>query len=165
MATIIKNMNCFVDGVSYAGKVKTISPPALTRKTEEYQAGGMGAPVDIDKGMEKLEASFELQGYDEKIVSLWGTGKQVNFVFRGAQQDTEDGTVKAIVMTMQGLFQNLERGDWVADESSTTTCSMSLSYYKEEIDKQVIHEIDPMNLKHIINGVDITESIRAAIGI
>ena len=63
IADVLKNMNLFVDGRGYAGVVDELTPPKLTMKTEEHRAGGMDAPVELDMGMEKLEASFSLKKY------------------------------------------------------------------------------------------------------
>ena len=38
-------MNMFVDGMSFAGDVPTLSLPKLKIKTGEYQGGGMDAPI------------------------------------------------------------------------------------------------------------------------
>ena len=57
---ILKNFNLFIDGRGYVGKCEEVNPPKLSIKSEEYKAGGMDAPIAIDMGMEKLEASFTL---------------------------------------------------------------------------------------------------------
>ena len=41
---LLKNINLFIDGRGYAGKVDEFDPPKLTIKTEEFRAGGMDAP-------------------------------------------------------------------------------------------------------------------------
>ncbi|GHT98386.1 hypothetical protein FACS1894126_3800 [Alphaproteobacteria bacterium] len=55
---ILKNFNVFVDGRGYAGRVEEVSLPKLSLKTDEFLAGGMDAPIEIDLGMEKLEADL-----------------------------------------------------------------------------------------------------------
>ena len=45
---VLKNMNLFVDGRGYAGRIDEIQLPKLTLKTEEHRAGGMDLPVEID---------------------------------------------------------------------------------------------------------------------
>ena len=57
---VLKNMNLFVDGRGYAGRIDEIQLPKLTLKTEEHRAGGMDLPVEIDLGMEKLEAELTI---------------------------------------------------------------------------------------------------------
>ena len=61
---VIKAMNLFADGKGYAAVVEEITPPKISMKTEEFRAGGMDAPIELDTGMEKLECSFTLAKYD-----------------------------------------------------------------------------------------------------
>lgn len=56
---VLKNMNLFVDGRGYAGRVDEIKLPKLTLKTEEHRAGGMDIPVELELGMDKLEAELD----------------------------------------------------------------------------------------------------------
>lgn len=55
-------MNMFVDGINFSGDVPTLSLPKLKIKTDEYRAGGMDIGIDMDQGMEKMEASFSTRG-------------------------------------------------------------------------------------------------------
>ena len=48
MPNVLKHFATFIDGTSYVGEVQEITPPKLTRKMEEFRAGGMRLPVDID---------------------------------------------------------------------------------------------------------------------
>ncbi|WP_252180217.1 phage major tail tube protein [Endozoicomonas sp. 4G] len=164
MDSIIKNTNLFVDGVNYAGKADTLTPPVLTRLTEEYRGAGMPAPIDIDMGLERMEASWVMSDYESKVVALWCVGDPVAVVFRGAAVG-QDGTTTAIVLTMRGLINVLDRGDWTPGEKPTLTVTTGLTYYQEEIGGQVLHEIDPAAYIQIVNGVDRMEQIRNALAI
>ena len=46
----LKYFNMFFDGDNYFGMVPEITPAKLTRKTEDYQAGGMPGSVAVDLG-------------------------------------------------------------------------------------------------------------------
>ncbi|CAM6561936.1 hypothetical protein ESCOCK354M_20300 [Escherichia coli] len=50
----------FVDGENEVGKVTSVTPPKLTRKTDSYRGGGMMGAVSIDLGLDDsaLDASF-----------------------------------------------------------------------------------------------------------
>ena len=63
MPRLLKNMNLFVDGRGYAGRVDEVENPKLSLKTEEHRAGGMDLPVEVELGMEKLEASLTFSDY------------------------------------------------------------------------------------------------------
>ncbi|QSB03237.1 phage major tail tube protein [Methylomonas sp. EFPC1] len=152
---ILKNMNLFVDGRGYAGNVEELTPPKLTMKTEEFRNGGMDAPVDVEMGMEKLEASFSLTKYDAEVLKLYGLapGQTKPFTFRGSIS-SEDGTEKSVVVQLQGMLKELDPGSWKPGERASLKGMIAVRYYKHSIGGLVIHEIDVPNMVRIINGID-----------
>ena len=100
----------FVDGRGYAGRAEEVSPPKLSIKTEELRAGGMDAPISIDMGMEKLEASFSLVEYDPEILKQFGvvSGNAVQLTLRGAL--TDDETTSPMIIKLQGMFTEVDMG-------------------------------------------------------
>lgn len=152
---IFKNMNLFVDGRGYAGNVEELTPPKLTMKTEEFRNGGMDAPVEVEMGMEKLEASFSLTKYDSGILALWGLapGQTKPLTFRGSLAG-EDGVEKPVVIQLQGMLKEVDPGSWKPGERATLKGMVAVRYYKQSINGQVVHEIDVPNMIRVINGVD-----------
>ena len=163
---ILRNINLFVDGRGYVGKIDELTPPKLTIKTEEHRAGGMDVPVEIDMGMEKLECDFTLAGTDAGALKSWGLGSSepVPLTFRGAVQDG-DGVVRAVVMRMRGIIREADFGTWKPGEKAPLKVMVALRYYKLEIAEEVIHEIDAENMIRIVDGTDQLEAQREALGI
>ena len=97
ISDVLRNCDLFVDGRGYAGKVEEMTPPKLTVQTEEYRAGGMDAPVELDMGMEKLECGFSLGAVDAGVLKLWGlrAGARVPLTFRGARAEARRGAPKS----------------------------------------------------------------------
>lgn len=166
MKNIIKNMNLFVAGKGFAGKVTEVTPPKLALLMDEHKAGGMDAAVDIEMGMEKLEASFIIIDYNKDVLKLWGVadGSTIPFVFRGVCK-SDDGTVTPIILNMRGKLKDIDRGTWKPAEKAPLTFNMSLEYYKETVGGEVIYEFDIPNMKRIVGGVDQLEAERKALGI
>jgi len=162
---IIKNCNCFVDGRGYAGNVAELTPPKFTIKTDEHRAGGMDAPVDIDMGMEKMEAGFKFTKYDPDALSLVGIadGYLVPLTFRAAAQ-SDDGTVTPIVIQMRGMLKEVDKGTWKPGDKATLDFKMNVRYYKETVAGVVIYEIDIDNFVRKIGGVDMLLGQRLALG-
>ncbi len=152
---LFKNMNLFVDGRGYAGNVEELTPPKLTMKTEEFRNGGMDAPVEVEMGMEKLEASFSLTKYDSSILAMWGLapGQTKPLTFRGSLAG-EDGVEKPVVIQLQGMLKEIDPGSWKPGERATLKGMVAVRYYKQTINGQVVHEIDVPNMIRVINGVD-----------
>ena len=68
----IKNFTLFNEGLSYLGEVDEVTLPKLTRKTEDWRAGGMGGPIKADMGMEGLEMSWTSAGYIRTLLGQLG---------------------------------------------------------------------------------------------
>lgn len=166
IADIIRNINLFVDGRGYAGKVEEITLPKLTPTLQEYKAGGMSAAVDIPMGgHEKLEADITLKAFDPDVLKLFNVnlGNQAQFTARGALQD-DNGTTRAVVVSMKGLIKEYDMGAWKAGEEMQLKLGLSLRYYRLEYDGEVLIEADPVNMKLEVNGNDQLADTRKALG-
>lgn len=165
MVKTLKNFNLFVDGRGYAGRAEEVSPPKLSIKTEELRAGGMDAPISIDMGMEKLEASFSLVEYDPEILKQFGvvSGNAVQLTLRGAL--TDDETTSPMIIKLQGMFTEVDMGKFKAGDKATMQCTVACRYYSLEIDGQKVVEIDVDNMTRIIDGTDTLAEIRSALGL
>lgn len=163
---ILRNVNLFVDGRGYAGRVQMVQLPKLTVATEEHRAGGMDAPVEIDMGMEKLEASWSMDSVDDEMLRRWGLAADslTPCVFRGALQ-SEDASVRAVAAHCLGMLREVDYGDWKPGEKSTLKCTMAVRRYRLEIDGDVVHDIDVANMVRIVDGTDQLAAQRAALGI
>ena len=163
---VLRNMNLFVDGQGYAGKVAEAVLPKLTVKTEDIRAGGMDAPAKLDLGLEPLDCSITTLGVDAAVLKHWGVkpGNHVPITIRGALQ-SEDGTVKAVVAHIRGRVLEVDFGTWKAGERAPLKVMVNCRYYKLEHDGEVIHEIDVDNMIRIVNGTDQVEELRTALAI
>lgn len=161
----LKNFTLFVDGRGLAGTIQTLTLPTLTTKMEEFRAGGMDAPVEIDMGMEKLEGTFELAEYNPDMLALFGLASaNTQMTARGAmRRDGQDAV--PIVVNMTGGVKQVEKGDWVAGDATSGTFSYALRYYKLTVGGRVLVEIDKVNMIRRIDGVDQLATIRTAIGV
>ena len=162
---ILKNFNLFIDGRGYAGNCEELTPPKLTFKTEEFRNGGMDAPIEIEMGMDKLEASFLLTKYDADVLNLFGLapGNSKPLTFRGSIIG-EDGVEKAVVIQLQGMLKEVDQGSWKPGDMATLKGSVACSYYKHTIAGITVHEIDVKNMIRKINGVDQLAVTRTNLG-
>lgn len=162
---ILKNFSAFVDGRGFAGRVDEVVLPKLTIQTEEHRAGGMDAPIEIDLGMEKLEAELTFAEYDIELFRLFGLndGNAVAITLRGAIQ--AGGDAEPVVINLRGFFRELDAGTWKAGDKATLKCMVAARYYKLTINETEVIEIDAENMVRVINGVDQLASVRDAIGV
>lgn len=162
----LRNFGIFVEGFGKVGLVTELEPPKQVIKTEEHRAGGMDIPIDIDIGMEKMEATLKFAEYDLQIFRTAGMvhNNQVQLVARGGAQRQGEAQVHQIKLTMFGGWQELDWGAWKAGDKTEFTAKMSLSYFKHEEDGVVITEIDALGMKRIIGGTDQMQLMREATG-
>jgi len=165
-AQILKNFNLYVDGRGYAGNVDEVQLPALTITEEDYRAGGMDAPVGIDMGMEKLEATFKLSKFDRDVITKWGisAGTRVPLTLRGALESL-DGNVVPVVVSLVGSIRVMETDAITPGSKAAMTFTMTATSYRYEQDGETLIDIDVLNMTRIIGGVDRLAQIRNAIGL
>ncbi|MEX3776180.1 phage major tail tube protein [Pseudomonas sp. MYb118] len=163
---VLSNCAAFVDGVSFAGDVPTLTLPKLTQKTDDYQGGGMSAPIEFAMGLEKLEAAFTTNGVRRESLKYFGLADQTaaNIVFRGSFRGLK-GTVVAVIVTMRGGIKEVDMGDWKLGDKAEIKHAVKLTYYKLEIDGRVMYEIDPLNMIQVVDGVDQLAAERSALGL
>jgi len=158
----LKAFNLFVDGRGYAGLIEELELPKLNIKTEEHRSGGMDTPMEMDMGMEKLEANFTLSEYDPNILRQFGfsLGGPITISARGALQGL---TVIPIVISMRGRIKTLDMGAWKAGDSSTMKFSLACNYYRLNYAGADLIEIDVENMVRIVGGEDQLAAQRAAV--
>ena len=163
---ILKNFNLYVDGRGYAGNVDEVQLPSLNVMEEDYRAGGMDAPVAIDMGMEKLEATFKVSKFDRNLITRWGVtaGGSIPLVLRGALESL-DGTVIPLVVRLTGRIHNLEFDAITAGAKAGMSFKLAAHSFRLEQNGEVLINIDVQNMKRVIGGVDRLAAMRKAIGI
>lgn len=161
----LRNFQVMIDGRGYAGRADEVTLPTLSLTTEEHRAGGMDAPVDVDLGMELMEATVVLSDYDEAVIAGFGLlGAGVPITLRGAIQ-RQGEAAQPVVVKMLGGLKSREVGTMTTGGKHTTTLTYSLRRYSESINGAEYVNIDVENMVRVINGVDQLASQRAAIGL
>ena len=103
---------------------------------------------------------------NEASVTLDATtvdGVQLRFAESIQRDDT--GEVQAVELVVRGRHKELDSGTHKQGDSSTTKVSSTNSYAKLTINGEVLYEVDLVNMVHIVDGVDLMEAHRAAIGL
>lgn len=163
----LKNMNVFADGNSLMGEIEEVTLPKLNRKTEDFQGGGMVAPVAIDLGQEKMEMELSCGGWLKDAITQYGIAKASGAMWRfaGAHQRDDIGDVMAVEIIARGRFVEIDRGKAKVGGKSESKMKAALTYYKEAVDGVDQIEIDAINFVYKIRGVDMLAAQRKAIGL
>lgn len=163
----LKNFAVFKDGISYLGQVPELTPAVLTRKMEDYQAGGMGGPVKQDFGMDALSMEYKMAGWADGSHSGFGAVRHdaTMLRFAGAIDNEDTGQVDVAEIVARGRISEIDKGSAKVGEATEHTYKIELSYYKEVLNGQTIVEIDFVNMIEVIDGVDNQAAVRAALGV
>lgn len=164
----LKGFNLFVEGQGYAGRVEEMTLPKLTRKMEEFRAGGMDSPVEIDMGGEKLEAEYTLAEYSPDVIKMFGltdvAGVPARFKGAVRRDDGSDEEI-AVEILLRGRHREIDMGNWKAGDVNTMKMSIAVSYYKLMHNGETLVEIDVPNLVYNVGGQDVLKSRRQALAI
>lgn len=165
----LKNLNMFNDGNNYLGVVKSVTLPPLGRKMEAYRGGGMNGPVKADLGMSDDGIQFEWKTGGLDLISLRQFGAVnatgVALRFSGPYQQDDTGEVSNVEVVVRGRHETIEMGEAKAGEDTEHSMKTTCSYYKLTVDGEEIIEIDLLNFVEKVNGVDMLEKHRTAMGI
>ena len=165
----LKNLNLFNDANSYLGVAKSVTPPPLGRKMEAYRGGGMNGPVKADLGFSDDGIQFEWKTGGLDLISLKQFGavnaSGVALRFSGSFQQDDTGEVSAVEIVLRGRHETIDMGEAVPGEDTEHSITTTCTYYKLIVDNEEIIEIDLLNFIEKVNGVDMLEKQRAAIGI
>lgn len=166
MPAVLKNFAVFVDGVSYAGEVTEITPPKLTRKLEEYRAGGMNMGAKVDQGMEALEAELTAGGWLKELIAQFGKpgASTVPVRFVGAVQRDDTGEYSSVEMYMRGRWEEVDMGSGKAGDNTEFKAKLALTYYRLVWDGEEICEVDAINMIERFGGVDNLAEVRRILG-
>lgn len=169
MPRILKNLNLFNDANSYLGVSKSATLPKLSRKTEKYRGGGMNGPVAVDLGIgdDGLVFEFSLGGFDLITVKQYAAtnASAVQLRFTGAYQQDDTGQVHSVEGVVRGRHEEIDFGEGKPGELGEQKVKMNCSYYKLLVDGEEVVEIDILNFVERVDGKDMLEAQRKALGI
>jgi len=166
MPSKLKNLNLFNDGESYLGQVTEFKLPTLTRKMEEYRAGGMLGPIDVDLGQEKIQAEWKCGGLMRQVLRQYGAIRHnaVQLRFAGAYQSEDSEAVDSVEIVLRGRHSEVDAGTGKVGDDTEFSVKTSVSYYKLSINGRTEIEIDMVGMVFIVDGVDLQAAQRRAIG-
>lgn len=164
---ILKNFNAFVNGRGMAGVIEELELPEIAFKMEGFRAGGMDGETELDMGQEAMTAKYTFADPDPENLKLVGlvSGNPARVTARGSFVRDSDNSRIAVVAEMGGKFKKLGLGTWKAGEKASHEYEHALNYFRLNVGGEDVIEIDILNMKRIIGGVDQLAGIRADIGL
>ncbi|WP_299457814.1 phage major tail tube protein [uncultured Rikenella sp.] len=148
MINSIINANAYIQGVKLAGKLSELELPAVKIKTQEVTALGLYGSTEVPAGIEKMEAKFKFNAIYTDAWKYENPHKSCNLIIKSNMQVVSAAGVSEnvpVVATISGLFKELPTGSIKPQERLEAEHLMTVNYYKLEVNKEVIWEIDVFN--------------------
>jgi P2 family phage contractile tail tube protein len=163
-STIIEDAIIRLNGTDELVGIAAITLPDIEHKTETINGLGViehDEPIPTAFNAMKLQLKFMNRCKD--IVFEYGSN--VNLTAKAAilveDSETHNNDEVEAIYSFKGKRIKTSGGDIGKAVKNETELEFSLTYYKEEIQGKVIHEIDVYNKKAIVNGKDLYEKVRS----
>lgn len=163
MKDVMRNVAAFVDGRNHAGQFNKVTLPEISVQTEEFRAGGMDAPTEMDMGMAAMRVTLEAENVVVDVKKLMGR-PDIPLTLRGALMSS-DGEVRGATAELTGRFITDNGGDWEPGSKATNTFTFAANTYVLRVAGEEVYEIDVERMVRKIGGVDQLAGIRDVLGI
>lgn len=151
----LKDFRTYIDGERYAGEIAEVTLPKIATKYEAWRGGSMIGEVDIDMGMEKMEAELTAGGLLKNLLKQFGAIAHDAALLRfvGAYRP-EGGGAQALDVTMRGRLSEVDWGGAKSGGDTEHKYKYTLTYFKLNIDGVDIIEVDIVAGTLIVDGTD-----------
>lgn len=162
---ILQNMSLGIEGVGYAGIVKAVTPPVITRITEDHRAGGMDGTLRMDLGQEAMEMTLRFAGTDHELLKHIGLMRQGAPISLRTANQAEGGEVDSVVYKATGNWSAYDLGELTPGTANETTITAQLSHFEIIDAGEEVLFIDVPNMVCRIRGADMLKDQRDALGV
>lgn len=163
---IIKDVIVRQDGSNELVGVGTVTLPDIENKAETIT--GLGTDefeYIVDTAFNNLNLSLKFQGLSKHV--KFSQGKVVNLVIKavlgGVNDETHDDEIQVLTISCKGRVKKRSGGELGRATKNEPEVELALTYYKYEIDGEVITEIDKFNKITILDGEDIAARVKQAL--
>lgn len=148
MINSIINANVYIQSVKLAGKLAELELPAVKIKTQEVTALGLYGATEVPAGIEKMEAKFKFNAIYPDAWKHENPHRTCRLTVKSDMQVVSAAGVSEnvpVVATIAGLFKEMPTGAIKPQERLEAEHLMTVSYYKLEVNREVVWEIDVFN--------------------
>lgn len=164
---VLTNVKVYSDGASAHG-TGNVKLPNIEAMTETITGAGISGEVEVPVAGHYKAMKVEIEFYNmNSVFSGLSVGESCNLQIRGSLQVYEQGKRDdvPIKVSVLGRVLSSERGTLEPGKKTSPKTTVSVEYYKEEFDGQVITEIDPLNFIAILNGKNVLAKVAENLGL
>lgn len=161
--------NVYNDENKLVAGCKTVNLPELNYISETYSGSGILGEIDDPAlgivGSTTIQLGY-VQFYGDNM-QFFAPGTQ-HITIRGTVQtndrDTHGTSVSGVKIDFKGKPKTGAMGTLESGKAASNDITFEVTYVKITIDNNVLLELDKYNWVFIVNGVDYTAKIKAALG-
>lgn len=166
----VYDANVYVNNTSQHGQAAEVTCPDIAAVMTEYKALGMLGSAEFFNGFEKMESTIKWGSFPDNDIQIALANPMVplDFMVRSSKAEYENGGLtgeKPVVMYMRGYVKKHPGGTFKPKEDTELETTVSVLYYKQEIDGEEIVELDVINNIYKVGGEDLTAERRQNLGI
>jgi len=162
------NARVYIDGTDFIAKAEEVDLPKVQFKFVDAKGLGLYSEFQLPSGLEKMEAKIKFNSLYSDFIAIASDPFTAHYVVvRGSNQYwTQSGVSQELPVKaeMRGFFKEFEQGNLKIAEAPTPEATLSVIYYKLQLDDQDVLEIDVINNIYRINGSDILQNYKINIG-
>jgi len=162
------NARVYIDGLDFIAKAEEVELPKVKFKFADTKGLGLYAEAELPTGLDKLEAKIKFNTIDPEFVKLAADPFTTRTVIVRApyQVWTQTGVSKTAPLKaeIRGTFKEYDTGKLKGRDSAEAEATLSVSYYKLEIDGQELIEVDAFNNIYKVGGRNLLLDFKQSIG-
>ncbi len=164
------NFKLYRDGSPDVLGVVDVDLPKLEKVTETIKGAAILGEYDTSiightKAMD-LKIKFRVIN---KSCTFLASEEVQQIIIRGLVQEKDTSSVKiietGIKVIAKGVSKSIELGKLEPTKGTDTSVELNLHYLRVEADGRVLFEVDKMNFKYVVDGIDYLERARNILGI
>ena len=164
----VYNARIYINGNDLAGKAKEVDLPKIKPKFTDISGLGLYGEAEVPIGMEKMEARLLMNSvYPEFVKIVSNPRKQATIIVRSSMTGfSQDGVQyeKPLKAELRGFFKESDVGKFKQGDSTEAEATMSVNYFKLELDGQPVVEVDVFNNIYKVEGEDLLQEFRQNLG-
>ena len=165
----VSDANVYVNNDNKHGLAAEVVCPNVSYIMNEYNALGMIGTARFPDGIEAMEATIKWMYPDnDALIELANPYEAVDIMVRSNQGVwAGEGRVenRPIVIFLKGFPMQHQGGTFASKTDVTLESQIAVNYYRLEVAMEEIIEVDVLNNRLIIGGVDVMRQYRRNLGI
>ncbi len=165
----VYNANIYLNGENLVGQAKELDLPKIKPKFADVQGLGLYGEAEVPIGLEKMEARIMMNSVYPEFIKAVSNPKKANVLIARSTitQYGQDGVIEDLPLKaeLRGFFKESDTGKFKKAEGVEAEATMSVIYYKLEVNGQVLVEIDVFNNIYKVDGENILQDFKNNLGV